>query len=169
MKLNTFNPALLGVAIETDGSSPAYLQLYEQLRDLILSGRLFPGDRLPSTRAFASELSLSRTTLVAAYDQLQSEGYLETRRGAGVFVAQFSPAHLLLVNAGVNAETSPRSKGRANSSPPVPFAIRATSPTDFPAQEWARLLQKTWRSPSGGLFREEDIAGDPEPAVCHCQ
>lgn len=79
MKLNTFNPALLGVAIETDGSSPAYLQLYEQLRDLILSGRLSPGDRLPSTRAFASELSLSRTTLVAAYDQLQSEGYLETR------------------------------------------------------------------------------------------
>ena len=85
-------PALLGVALEAGAAKPAkpaYQQLYEQLRDLILAGRLPSGARLPSTRSFSKELGLSRTTLITAYDQLASEGFLEAKRGAGIFVAQF--------------------------------------------------------------------------------
>ncbi|MEM7426716.1 MAG: PLP-dependent aminotransferase family protein [Pseudomonadota bacterium] len=161
MKADSFNPALLGVAVEPGQQVPAYLQLYEQIRELILSGRLAPGDRLPSTRRFASELGLSRTTLVSAYDQLQSEGYLETRRGSGVFVARFSPEHLLLVSSGAPQKSAGSKFSQAHHKA-RPFEIRATSPADFPAEDWARLLQKSWRSASGGLFRPDDVAGDPD-------
>lgn len=159
---SAFNPALLGVAVEAEQVAPAYQQLYEQIRELILSGRLAPGDRLPSTRRYAGELGLSRTTLVSAYDQLQSEGYLDTRRGAGVFVARFSPEHLLLVSSGGASARRAKQIAGSRIRATTPFAIRATSPGDFPAEDWAKLLQKTWRSLSGGLFRPDDVAGDPD-------
>lgn len=160
-KPDTFSPALLGVALETGASKPAYQQLYEQLRDLILSGRLPSGARLPSTRSFAKELGLSRTTLITAYDQLASEGYLEARRGAGIFVAQFSPEHLMLVNSAA-AEVPPKpAPVRAPPARSIPFSIRATSPADFPHAEWARLLQKTWRGPIESHFGEPHVEGDP--------
>ncbi|MEM1199714.1 MAG: PLP-dependent aminotransferase family protein [Pseudomonadota bacterium] len=159
-KPDTFSPALLGVALESDTAKPAYQQLYEQLRDLILSGRLASGARLPSTRSFSKELGLSRTTLITAYDQLASEGYLEARRGAGIFVAQFSPEHLMLVNS---AAAPVVSKAPVSQGPParsIPFSIRATSPADFPHAEWARLLQKTWRGPIASHFGEPYVEGD---------
>jgi GntR family transcriptional regulator/MocR family aminotransferase len=65
--------------------------LHAQLRAAILDGRLQPGLRLPSTRAFASAFGVSRNTVVAAYDVLLSEGYLLTRRGAGAYVAAVRP------------------------------------------------------------------------------
>ncbi len=156
----TFSPALLGVALESGTHKPAYQQLYEQVRDLILSGRLPSGARLPSTRGYAQELGLSRTTLIAAYDQLVSEGYLEARRGAGIFVSQFSPEHLMLVNRAappVLPRPAPQRRPAARS---VPFSIRATSPADFPGAEWARLLQKTWRGPIESHFGEPHVEGD---------
>jgi GntR family transcriptional regulator/MocR family aminotransferase len=65
--------------------------LHTQLRAAILDGRLQPGLRLPSTRAFASAFGVSRNTAVAAYDLLLSEGYLLARRGAGAYVATVMP------------------------------------------------------------------------------
>ncbi|UXI67738.1 PLP-dependent aminotransferase family protein [Tahibacter amnicola] len=60
--------------------------LHTQLRCAILEGRLKTGVRLPSTRALAASLGISRNTAIAAYDRLLSEGYLRTRPAAGVFV-----------------------------------------------------------------------------------
>ncbi|MCP5082936.1 MAG: PLP-dependent aminotransferase family protein [Alphaproteobacteria bacterium] len=160
-KPETFSPALLGVALESGAAKPAYQQLYEQVRDLILSGRLPSGARLPSTRSYSKELGLSRTTLIAAYDQLVSEGYLEARRGAGIFVSQFSPEHLMLVNRTAPPVLPKPGAARRRAARPVPFSIRATSPADFPGAEWARLLQKTWRGPIAGHFGEPHVEGHP--------
>lgn len=151
---------MLGVALEQDTRKPAYEQLYEQLRDLILTGRLQSGARLPSTRSFAKELGLSRTTLIAAYDQLTSEGYIEARRGAGIFVSQFSPEHLMLVNRAAPVAGPAPVAPRPTVDRTVPFSIRATSPADFPSADWAKLLQKTWRGPIESHFGEPHVDGD---------
>ena len=62
-------------------------QLYRHLRELILTRRLAAGARLPSTRKLARDLDVSRTVTLDAFGQLAAEGFLETRRGAGHFVA----------------------------------------------------------------------------------
>ena len=61
-------------------------QIYRQLRDAIVGGVLRPGDRLPPSRELATRLSVSRTTVMVAYDRLTGEGFLTSRVGAGTFV-----------------------------------------------------------------------------------
>jgi GntR family transcriptional regulator/MocR family aminotransferase len=61
--------------------------LHRQLRAAIADGRLRPGLRLPATRSFAERLGVSRNTVIAAYDLLLSEGYIEGRGGSGTYVA----------------------------------------------------------------------------------
>ena len=82
---------LLGFDLERAGPTPLFQQLYRQLRQAVLEGRLRPGVRLPATRFLARELGLSRNTVLTAYDQLASEGFLELRHRSGVFVAEDLP------------------------------------------------------------------------------
>ncbi|EPL1470914.1 TPA: GntR family transcriptional regulator, partial [Pseudomonas aeruginosa] len=70
-----------------DGRHDLVGQLYRQLRDAILHGRLATGDRLPATRYLAERLEVSRKTVSEAYERLASEGFLEGRVGSGTFVA----------------------------------------------------------------------------------
>src|SRR5260370_12669643 len=72
-------------------SAPLYRQVYKRLRGSILVGHLETGARLPSTRVLASELGVSRTTTALAYEQLQLEGYIESRVGDGTRVARLQP------------------------------------------------------------------------------
>jgi DNA-binding transcriptional MocR family regulator len=65
---------------------PAYLALADRVRLLVLDGRLALGARLPAERELASHLSLSRTTVTAAYAQLRETGYLDSIRGSGSVV-----------------------------------------------------------------------------------
>ena len=82
----------LGLAdLDAGGDRPLHRQLYEGLRQAILAGRLAAGARLPSSRALAAELGLSRNTVLAALDQLMSEGYVAGRGGSGTFVAPELP------------------------------------------------------------------------------
>ena len=67
--------------------TPLYAQLYEAIRADILSGRLPGGEKLPSKRALAEHLSLSKITVETAYAQLLDEGYLTSRERSGYFVA----------------------------------------------------------------------------------
>jgi len=68
------------IHIERDTGAPLYRQVYEAFRDLILIGTLVPDARLPSTRTVAAELSVSRNTVVAAFEQLAAEGFIELKR-----------------------------------------------------------------------------------------
>ncbi|HEX6557326.1 MAG TPA: GntR family transcriptional regulator [Ktedonobacteraceae bacterium] len=70
---------------------PLHKQLYEGVRSAILRGQLQAGARVPSTRAFALELGISRATVQPAFEQLIAEGYLQGRAGSGTYVAATFP------------------------------------------------------------------------------
>src|SRR5215468_7702870 len=79
--------ASLAIALDRTSRQPLYRQIYQQLREIILSGRLAAGALLPSTRTLTRELEVSRTTLELAFDQLHADGYIEGRVGSGTYVA----------------------------------------------------------------------------------
>ncbi len=75
--------------------TPLYRWLYEELRAAILAGRLPSGARLPATRDLAHQYGLSRPTIVTAFEQLRSEGYVEGKVGSGTYVSETLPDALL--------------------------------------------------------------------------
>lgn len=86
----SFNPA----GIELDRRYGLSRQLYQALRARVLDGRLASGTRLPASRDLAAALSISRNSVVRAYDQLYAEGFIEGRVGDGTYVAKLSPLAL---------------------------------------------------------------------------
>ncbi len=92
---------------------PAYRWLYAALRADILSGRLFAGTRLPSTRDLARQYGLARGTIVNAFEQLKSEGYVEGSVGSGTRVTKSLPEGLLQVAPTGAAESPGRRSGKA--------------------------------------------------------
>ena len=80
-----------------DPETPAYRWIYSALRNQILEGRLRPGSRLPSSRDLAHQYRLSRGTIVSAFEQLKSEGYIEGTVGSGSYVSKVVPEQLLQV------------------------------------------------------------------------
>jgi len=82
----------LHLVLAPDGAGPVHRRLEQALRDAIRSGRLTPGSVLPSSRALAGELGLSRGVVVEAFEQLVAEGYLVTRPGGATTVAAGSTA-----------------------------------------------------------------------------
>lgn len=79
--------------VKLDGRGALRQQLVRALKNDMLAGRLPASTRLPSTRALALDLGVSRTTTQAAYDQLFAEGYLEAVHGSGTFVSADLPTH----------------------------------------------------------------------------
>ena len=73
------------------GGAPLFRQVYLQIRSAILSQSLRPGTKLPSTRALASQLSVSRSAVVSAYEQLLAEGYASGKVGSGTYVSSDLP------------------------------------------------------------------------------
>ena len=80
---------------EPKAGVPLYRWLYEELRSAILAGHLRPGGRLPATRELAAQYGLSRPTIVTAFEQLRSEGYVDGKIGSGTYVSQTLPEELL--------------------------------------------------------------------------
>jgi GntR family transcriptional regulator/MocR family aminotransferase len=87
------------IQIERSSGVPLGRQIYEFWRTGILDGRFRGGERVPSTREAAAALGLSRGTVAQAYDQLTSEGYLQSTHGSGTFVCRELPDRLLRVEA----------------------------------------------------------------------
>lgn len=81
--------------LQLDGRGPLYDQLTRALKASILNGRIAAGSQLPPTRELAQELEMSRTTVLAAYEQLRAEGFIDGRVGSGSFVSQLQtrPMH----------------------------------------------------------------------------
>src|SRR5882724_2657923 len=97
-------------------SGPVYQGLADAIRLLIVDGRLPVGARLPSERALADSLRVSRTTVTAAYTQLREDGYLNARRGAR------STTALPLARAAVPTYTEPASVNLAAATLAAPAA-----------------------------------------------
>lgn len=85
---------VLPVTLDRESPTPLAVQLAEQLRAAAADGRLRSGDRLPSTRALAGELAVSRTVTSAAYEQLHAEGWIAGRHGSGTYVTTAPPGSL---------------------------------------------------------------------------
>ncbi len=77
--------------IDRASALPLQQQLYRAMRRAVLDRRLMPGARLPSSRLLASQLQMARNTVLVAYEQLQAEGYLVSRQGAGCYVSEQLP------------------------------------------------------------------------------
>jgi GntR family transcriptional regulator/MocR family aminotransferase len=139
------------VELDRRGKQPLYEQLERWLRGAIRDGRLAAGARLPSSRGLAAELGVSRGVVTAVYDQLAAEGYLETRQGAPVRVAQGMRAH------------PPRP-----SAPPLQpkFAYDFTPGlpdlAGFPRDRWLRSLRAAWRESALDAVGYGDPRGAPE-------
>src|SRR5436309_5809934 len=76
------------VSIDAADRTPIYAQLDRGLRAAIASGRLQPGDQLPTVRQLAVDLAVNANTVARVYAQLERDGILETRRGVGTFVRE---------------------------------------------------------------------------------
>ncbi|MGA2215541.1 MAG: PLP-dependent aminotransferase family protein [Bryobacteraceae bacterium] len=74
------------IAVDRKSDKPLHRQIYDAFRAMILERRLQPGQQIPSSRALAEELRISRIPVLGAYAQLLAEGYIESRSGAGTFV-----------------------------------------------------------------------------------
>ena len=182
----SFNPA----GIELDRRQGLTRQLYEALRLRVLDGRLVSGTRLPASRDLAAALSISRNSVVRAYDQLYAEGFTESRVGDGTYVAQLPTPEKLStkVSTGFSTGLSPalstkwanlpddldnevihstglsRIKNNHLSQPPSgpPRAFRVGVPAFdlFPFEVWAKLNGAFWRKPNLEQLCYGDPAGD---------
>ena len=145
------------IGIDRDDREPIQAQIARQLRSLVLSGRLKPQTRLPSTRALSEELNVARATVVEAYEQLLSEGYLETRSGSGTRVAAELPESLLASAPKERAREPSRASGRRE--PARPFRSGLVDWENFPHDDWGRLLGRFWRNPPVTLLEHNDPFG----------
>lgn len=164
------------VFFQLDGEGPLYRQLYRSIRGAVLAGRVTGGTRLPATRLLAEELSLSRTTVMLAFDQLRAEGYIEGRRRAGTFVRRSLPEELLLTCRNPDRRDEPdiptnfklpRNTRRfqkigadheqryTRGSVRIDFRLGDLNPNDFPTRIWKQLKRR---------FGERDKFGYSNPA-----
>jgi len=134
-------------------------QVYQHLREAILSGSLSGGEKLPSTRDLAEQLGISRTVVVSAYDQLLAEGFAEGRAGSGTYVAKGvgkraarSEGKSVPLRVSRFGQTASAEWSRINfalqsrrSVVPYDFAYGRSDLEKFPFALWRRLLLRCAR------------------------
>ncbi|HEX7150250.1 MAG TPA: PLP-dependent aminotransferase family protein [Thermoanaerobaculia bacterium] len=137
-------------------ATPFYRQIYDGVRASIVAGRLRPGQKLPSTRALAEDLEISRLPVVLAFEQLLHEGYLEGRAGSGTYVAASIPDEL---TTPARKATIPKSKPPRETEPPQLGAFRVSLPAldQFPRALWSRIVARHAKT----MSIEQMAYGDP--------
>jgi GntR family transcriptional regulator/MocR family aminotransferase len=150
------------ININPNAPLPLHRQVYEELRQAILAGRLTPGEKLPSTRSLAQLLEVSRATITQSYDILLSEGYLETIVGSGTYVCRQLPDELLSAKplpSKLQPTSSPislsaygeRLNDKAFLRLPIPeleisFTYGRPAFDHFPIDLWRKLLSRHCRN-----------------------
>src|SRR5579863_8267413 len=179
---------LLIEPLDRNSSEALFQQIYSHLRAGILTGRLTPETRLPSSRALADSLDVSRTSVVSAYEQLLAEGYLVGRSGSGTYVSADLPRDPVPVLA-----TSPRVRpkdDKDSSDPPViseaaghaarfvrsypqadtqPFARGRCIFDDRSRDAWRKLTRRAVRRMGSVDLGYSDPWGAPELREAICQ
>jgi GntR family transcriptional regulator/MocR family aminotransferase len=159
----------LHLPIDRSSGIPIHRQIYEGLRQAILDGLLRPGQRIPSTRALAVELDVSRLPVLTAYEQLLHEGYLDGRVGSGTFVSAALPDDFLRSPVPRAAVARPSVSRRVPRSPPTardegglgPFRMSLPALDEFPHAAWARLVARH----AHALTHAQMAYGDPAGLV----
>lgn len=157
--------------LDARSSVSLWLQLYQQLRQAIISRQLPSGMRLPATRLLAEELGCSRNTILGAFEHLAAEGYLEGRIGSGTYVAHVlpddvtNPVGLGVVRSNTACTLELSNRGR-RLTPTIPyerephkaFAPSCPDVSLFPFETWEKL-SRIWRSPPRSLLIQSDPRG----------
>jgi len=156
------------LSVDRSSDEPMHRQIYEALRRFILDGQIVPHTLLPSTRSLAEDLRVGRNTVIAAYDQLLAEGFIEARTGSGTWVAPIKQARTnaprtktgcgarRLSARGetiVNGPQPPRNAGVINFHPGVPETA------SFPFSIWSSMLARNSRSRDESLLIFLSYAG----------
>ncbi len=183
------------IALDRKSAKPLHRQIYDSFRATIVAGDLQPGQRIPSSRALALELGISRIPVLGAYDQLLAEGYFETRHGAGTFVSRSLPDQLTSCeyrNPALGENLSgPRIISKRASLLPVrsdapwavgsgPFSVGQLAFDHFPVQIWSDLVVRharkvtarslNYSGPMGSrAFRETIATYLRTSRAVHCQ
>lgn len=148
--------ASLSFSLEDNGI-PRYEQLRQQLLLAMEQGRLQEGDKLPSSRALAHMLGVSRSVVMQTYEQLISEGLLSSQPKRGVFVAQqvslFTPV--------------PQAKSVPNQVA-LEYFDSGVDVSVFPNKAWAASMRRAWLNPDPKLLKGEYESGYPalQHAIC---
>src|SRR5215469_12320762 len=133
---------------DRSGDRSLTVWLYQEFCRGIASGRLLPGARLPSTREFAKQQKVSRGTVVTVFEQLKSEGYLRTGKGAGTWINPRLPARRTSPTPVPPTNMPLRSgllAGLYFRYPPRPFRLDVPALDLFPIREWARIANRRLR------------------------
>jgi GntR family transcriptional regulator/MocR family aminotransferase len=159
--------------LDADAAESLQAQLCAGLRRAIRAGILRHGTRLPSSRALAADLRISRTTAVLAYDQLIAEGVLASRAGSGTFVASapdergFLPqspvrrsvAHPALSRRGVALAMTPSIAWKLGGAP-RPFRLGSPALDLVPLAAWTRLATRRLKATTLAQLDYRDPAGE---------
>lgn len=127
---------MLGIELNRKSELPLWRQIYQDLKDLMISGQLKAGEALPSTRELAKELDVSRNTVCEAYDLLIAEGFVISRQGAPTRVSDG------LGIEPVKPALSPKIKNKAVRSISLSFRTGRPDLRQFPRFLWQQLLHK---------------------------
>jgi GntR family transcriptional regulator/MocR family aminotransferase len=151
---------------------PLYRWFYDELRVAILEKRLASGARLPATRDLAKQYRLSRATVVRAFEQLESEGYVEGKVGAGTYVSRVLPDELLQVGRSARTGIKRARKVRwsafanrlrafpeANLRPARAFRANQAALDGFPTALWAQVAARRLRRASAQLLAGGEALG----------
>jgi GntR family transcriptional regulator / MocR family aminotransferase len=168
------------IILDEKSKFPLYRQIYETIRRSILSGEFHSGKQLQSSRVLAKQLGISRLTVINAYELLLAEGYLQSRNGAGTYVAEHLPEEFLntprlelpkgatetaprllnLSKYGENIRRESRVILRYNAAtPPLPFQSGLAAIDEFPFDVWTKLVNKSYRTLARQAFGYGDPAG----------
>src|SRR5438105_2933896 len=164
------------LSVNRTDTHPIQSQLFEGIRTLILNAGLKAGQRLPSSRGLASQLSLSRNTVSLAYERLAAEGYLKTRAKSGTYVNDRIPDTGVLVRsrlAVISAKSdrvrtgkNPSFSGRAQElwrdvklRPQFDLFVGRPNSRGFPARFWRRSASRHLSHPQRYLTEYGDPKG----------
>ncbi|HUR03433.1 MAG TPA: PLP-dependent aminotransferase family protein [Nonomuraea sp.] len=142
----------MDVHISLHGRGDLAAQVYRQLLDAILDGRLRSGERLPPTRELARRLEISRNTVAVAYDRLVADGFLVGRAGAGTFVS----AERVRARSAPQGVVRPRAiwhsmpAGSPTPTPEYDFRVGVPDARLFPMETWRRLVARELRTSLAG-------------------
>jgi GntR family transcriptional regulator/MocR family aminotransferase len=165
----------LAIALDSRLPQPLHQQIYEELRRAILTGRLLPRQKIPSTRSLAKSLGISRTTVTQSYEQLLSEGYLQTIIGSGTYVCAQLPDDLLhsvpvITDEKQNAspiQLSQQGKRLTKTlfslqtevNTAISFRYGRPALKDFPRKLWCKLLSRHCKADLDWLDYATDFQG----------
>ena len=138
------------IELDRSGKMPLYEQLYEHITEELRAGRLREGERLPSKKALAAHLQISRNTVETAYAMLCQEGYAVSKPRSGTFAARVEPLFY-------SAAPAPLPPEPARPRPPYDFATNTVDAASFPFRSWAKLGKEV-------LYNGEELlsAGDSQ-------